>query len=125
MENSDINTNAPQAQPAQGGTFQQQLPNATAILVLGILSIVICWCYGLVGLILGIIAIVLSNKAKDLYMANPEMYTTGSYNNMKAGRTMSIIGVCLSGIYLIAILIYLVILGAAFSFIPWEMYNNI
>lgn len=29
---------------------QQKLPNATIILVLGILSIVTCCCYGIVGL---------------------------------------------------------------------------
>ncbi len=123
MENSN-ETNNIQAQPLQGGQMQQLLPNSTAILVLGILAIVICWCYGLVGLILGIIALTLSNKAKALYLANPNMYTAGSYSNMKAGRTMAIIGLCLSGVYLIVIFIYLAFLGAAFTLIPWEMYNN-
>ena len=119
MENSNSTTNAQQSMQ-----IQQPLPNSTAILVLGILSIVICWCYGLVGLILGIIGLVLANKARVLYQANPEQYTLGSFNNMKAGRIMSIIGVCLSGVYLIIVFIYLVILGAAFSLIPWEMYTN-
>ncbi len=124
MENPGSNTNNTQTQASQSFQVQQPLPNSTAILVLGILSIVICWCYGLVGLVLGIIALVLSGKARALYLANPDLYTIGSYNNMKAGRIMSIIGVCLSGIYLIIVFIYLVILGAAFSLIPWEMYNN-
>ena len=38
------------------------LPNATAVLVLGILSIVTCWLYGIPGIIMGIIAIVLAQK---------------------------------------------------------------
>ena len=42
----------------------QKLPNATAVLVLGILSIVTCCCYGVVGLILGIIALVLAKKER-------------------------------------------------------------
>ena len=32
---------------------KKDLPNATAVLVLGILSLVFCWCYGFVGLVLG------------------------------------------------------------------------
>ena len=47
---------------------QQPLPNATPVLVLGILSIVMCFCYGILGLILGIIALVLSASSKRLYM---------------------------------------------------------
>lgn len=34
---------------------KKDLPNATAVLVLGILSLVFCWCYGFVGLVLGIL----------------------------------------------------------------------
>ena len=43
---------------------KQPLPNATAVLVLGIISIVGCFCYGIVGLICGIIALILASKAK-------------------------------------------------------------
>ena len=35
---------------------KQKLPNATAVLVLGIASILTCCCYGIIGLILGIVA---------------------------------------------------------------------
>jgi hypothetical protein len=124
MENPNSSTETPQSQQPQGVQIQQILPNSTAILVLGIVSIVTCWCYGIVGLVLSIVALALAGKAKALYQANPEMYTISSYNNMKAGKVMAIIAVCLSALYLIALFIYLVILGAAFSFIPWEMYNN-
>lgn len=124
MENSGSHANNQQSQPTQGFQIQQTLPNSTAILVLGILSIVICWCYGLVGLVLGIIALVLSSKSRALYFSNPDQYTLVSYNNLKAGRVMSIIGICLSAIYLIILLIYILVIGAAFSLIPWEMYNN-
>lgn len=71
----------------------QPLPNSTASLVLGILSIVICGP----GLIMGIIGIVLANKDITLYKSNPGFYTEGSYNNLKAGRICSIIGILLSG----------------------------
>jgi hypothetical protein len=46
---------------------QQKLPNATAVLILGIVSIVGCCCYGLPGLIAGIIALVLAKKDGELY----------------------------------------------------------
>ena len=34
---------------------RKDLPNATAALVLGALSLVFCWCYGIIGLVLGIL----------------------------------------------------------------------
>ncbi|MBA6152547.1 CCC motif membrane protein [Gelidibacter maritimus] len=78
---------------------KQQLPNATLILVFGILSIVTCCCYGIIGLPLGIIALVLANKATKLYMESPEIYT--GFQNVKTGRILAIIGIVLNAIYLI------------------------
>ena len=78
---------------------KQQLPNATLILVFGILSIVTCCCYGVIGLPLGIIALVLANKATAVYATNPELYT--GFQNVKTGKILAIIGVILNGIYLI------------------------
>ena len=65
-----------------------QLPNATATLVLGILSIVICF-------ICGIVALAISNKDVKMYRNNPELYSIASYNNIKAGRICAIIGIAL------------------------------
>lgn len=87
------------------------LPNSTAVLVLGILSIITCFCYGIVGLILGIIGLVLSNKDMTLYKANSAMYTVGSYKNLNAGRVCSIIGLSLSALYLLVIVIYFAFVG--------------
>lgn len=86
---------------------QQKLPNATLILVFGILSIVTCCCYGVIGLIFGIVSLVLANKALALYKANPELYTDAS--NVKTGRILAIIGIVLSVlalIYYIGIIAY-------------------
>lgn len=79
----------------------QQLPNATATLVLGILSIVVCF-------ICGIIALVISNKDIAMYKANPELYSVASYNNIKAGRVCAIIGLALQAI---GIIVYIVIIA--------------
>ena len=101
---------------------QQPLTNSTAVLVLGIISIIGCYCVGIVGLICGIIALVLANKATKLVTANPEAYTVGSVKNMKAGRVCAIIGTSLSAIYFIFWICYFFILGAAFSMMPWGRY---
>lgn len=79
---------------------QEQLKNSTLILVLGILSIVTCCCYGVLGLILGIVTIVLAQKATATYAENPDMYT--GFQNVKIGKTLAIIGIVLSILYLFA-----------------------
>ncbi|GLU44191.1 CCC motif membrane protein [Allomuricauda sp. NBRC 101325] len=73
---------------------QQKLPNATLILVFGIVSIITCCCYGVIGLIFGIIGLVLANKALKLYAENPEMYE--GVQNVKTGRILAIIGIVLN-----------------------------
>lgn len=74
--------------------YAQPLPNATATLVLGILSIVVCF-------VCGIVALVISNKEVDMYKSNPELYDQGSYNNMKAGRICAIIGIIIQSLFLL------------------------
>ena len=76
------------------------LPNATVVLVLGILSIVTCCCYGVVGVICGIIALVLAKSATNLYISYPGKYTEDSYKNMNAGKICAWIGIVLSALYL-------------------------
>ena len=80
---------------------KQQLPNSTLILVFGIISIVTCCCYGIIGLIFGIIALVLASKATKLYAANPDLYS--DYNSVKIGKILAIIGLVLNAIYLLYI----------------------
>ncbi|WP_091520092.1 CCC motif membrane protein [Paenimyroides ummariense] len=85
------------------------LPNATAVLVLGILSILGCCCYGIVGLICGIIGMVLAKKDMALYQQNPSAYN--NYSNLNTGRILCIIGLILSVIYLIANIVLFAMYG--------------
>jgi hypothetical protein len=78
---------------------KQKLPNATAVLVLGILSILTCCCWGVIGLILGIVALILAKKDIALYIENPELYD--GYSNINTGRVLAIIGIVLSCLYLV------------------------
>ncbi len=87
----------------------EQLPNATAILVLGIISIATCWLYGIFGIIFGIIAIVLHSKAKATYLSNKAKYEQ-SYKNAKAGFICGIIGLSLSVLFLIYVIVIFFIL---------------
>lgn len=79
----------------------QKLPNATTSLILGILSIISSCCYGIIGLPLGIIAIVLGNKAIKIDKANPNEYAGRS--NANTGKILGIIGVILSVLVIITI----------------------
>ena len=90
------------------------LPNATVVLVLGIISIVGCCCSsGLIGVICGIIALVMANSATNLYVANPERYTENSYKNMNAGKICAWIGIIPSILHLIATIWLLAAIGIA------------
>lgn len=83
----------PYQQNPMGGNpmgMQQDVPNATAVLVLGICAIVIC---GL-GPILGTIGLVMSGTGKRLVDANTGIYKESSIKNLNAGRICSIIGIC-------------------------------
>ncbi len=90
------------------------LPNATASLVLGIISIVGALCYGLVGVICGIIGLVLANKDRKLYQSTPELYSSSSYSTLNAGRTCSIIGLIIGGLVLLIMIFYFIFFGALF-----------
>ena len=82
-----------------------QIPNGTTVLVLGLCSIVFSCVF--VGLVLGIIGVVLGNKAKSIYRESPDKYD--GFQSLNAGWIMSIIGLCIGAIYSI----YYFLVGAA------------
>lgn len=92
---------------------QKDLPNSTAILVLGIVSIAACWCWGVPGLVCGIVAISLASKSEALYNLAPSTFKAVSYSNVKAGKICAIIGVSLSSVMLILSMLVKFIFGAA------------
>ncbi|SDS29188.1 CCC motif membrane protein [Christiangramia echinicola] len=88
---------------------KRELPNSTLILVFGILSIIGCCCYGVAGVIFGIIALVMSKRATEIYSADPELYT--GFNNVKTGRILAIIGLVLSALSLISTIAAVIMYG--------------
>lgn len=92
--------------------MKKKLPNAVAVLVLGICSIVLGCLF--VGLVLGIVGLSLSGSGRRLYHENPDQYE--GFGMLNAGFIMSIIGVILGGLYIVYFIIAsLFIGGAAFS----------
>lgn len=87
---------------------KQPLPNATAVLILGILSLVF---NGLIGLILGIIGSTLASKSWQAYNADPDAYY--NYGSLNAGRIMSIIGIIKNAFVAIAAIVIWIIFGAS------------
>lgn len=94
---------------------QQKLPNATPVIILGILSIITCCCYGVVSILLGGIGIYLAKKDTALYNANPSGYS--NFNNIKTGRMLCIIGIVLG-------VLYLAMMAVMISYFGWDAMQN-
>ncbi len=97
----------PNFNPGMGG--QEVLPDASAVLVLGILSLVLC---GIIGLILGIIGLTKAKKSIEAYNIDPSRYSLASYKNVTAGKTCSLIGVILGSIGTVITIIYVIAIVA-------------
>lgn len=106
MEQQDLLSNSPNL------GAQQNLPNATTALVLGILSILGSFCYGIVGLICGIVGLILANRDKKLYQISPELYLASSFGTSNSGRICCIIGIILSSLLVILIMVVIIVFGA-------------
>lgn len=112
MENQEFNPY--QNQQNDNFVIQQNLPNSTPVLIMGILSILGCCCYG-VGIIFGIIGIVLTSKDMKLYNANPSQYK--GLSTLNTGKILCIIGLILSALSLIFTIYIFAIYG-------YENYQN-
>lgn len=94
------------------------LPNATATLVLGIISIVGCFFYGIPGLICGIIAMALHTKDKKMHATSPARYAE-SFKLAKAGFICAIVGTSLSTLYFLLFL-FILLVGASQGAFPFR-----
>ena len=76
---------------------KEKLPHSQSALILGISSIVTaCCCWGVIGVIVGIIGLTESNKAIAIHNQNPNDFD--GINNAQTGRTTSIIGIIIGAI---------------------------
>lgn len=117
MEEQTVN---PVPQQKYTEPVQENLPNSTPVLILGILSIVLSWwLFSFLGIVLGIIALVLAGKDMTLYQSRPSGFTLSSFNNLKAGRTCAIIGLCVGALFFIIMM--LIIFGFLATMPFWGM----
>ena len=93
--------------PYQPAKVQMQtiLPNSTATMVLGIMSIA-CLCCFVIGFVMGIIGIVLGVITTKQYRQSPGVYTEASYKNAKVGKICSIIGLVLCVLHCLAVVMF-------------------
>lgn len=70
----------------------QKTPNHTAVMILGLTAFIGCCCYGIVGVILAIIGIVLANKDLQLIQENPGVYD----NSINTWKIVNIVALVLS-----------------------------
>lgn len=92
------------------GSDLRPLPDGSAVLVLGILSILGSFCYGIFGIILGIVALAISGRSARMLRESPGAYTLSSVSNFKAGRVCAIVGLCISAIYIVVLGIVMLVL---------------
>jgi hypothetical protein len=123
--NDPENSEPVRVEPLDDFSTQKNLPNSTAVLVLGICSIPTCLCYGFPGFLCALIALILSSVDTKAYRKNPNAYTRSSYGNLNAGRICAIIGLSLSSIVILWFLIWMVIAGTiALSTAPWNLMSK-
>ena len=104
---------------------QRSLPNASAVLALGIISIIGCCCYGIPGVVCSIVALILYSKDAQLYQSNPEWYTASSYSNLRTGRLCAIIGLIPSILFLLFWIFIMLTAGFGILSNPQDIFNRI
>lgn len=86
--------------------IKSSLPQSQIVMIMGIISIISILCCPGIGIILAIIALVLSRQDRQLYRMTPEKYTLESFHQLKAGIILSWITV---GFNLFCYLIFFII----------------
>ena len=94
---------------------RKSLPNAFAVLLLGIFSLLFSVLYGVPGFLCGVIALVLSRSAKRLRRQSPDSYTAGSWRLIVTGRVLATLGLIVSLLVMAVLVIMIYVLQ-----VEWE-----
>ena len=111
-DQNNINLGQASAENSVAGDSADTLPNSSTVLVLGILSILLCWIYGVLSIILGIVGMVLASSAENEYHARPHLYSESSYRNLRAGKFCSTLGLVLGILSFLVIILWMLLFGA-------------
>jgi hypothetical protein len=95
---------------------QQRIGSAVASLVLGMMSILTCFFYGVPGLVCGILALVYAKRAREAVRLGRA--PAFSLDFARAGKICGWTGISLSSVFFVLIALYMVmvfaVMGAAF-----------
>ena len=80
---------------------QQKLPNATTIIILGVLGY-LCCCFAGSGIIPAGIAFYLATKSEKIYEQDPDLYD--NFSQIKTGKIVALIALILSSLMLIRLI---------------------
>jgi len=108
-------TNIQHSYEQSNSHFKPDAPNAMAILVLGIVSLVLifilsCLGIGFLGFITSIIGFIMAIGAQKEIAANPNKYSDGSIKNIKVGKILNLIGLII-GIISVVLGILILVAG--------------
>ena len=100
--------------------LKEKLPHSQSALILGISSIITaCCCWGIFGIILGLIGLNNANKAIRIHEEQPDAFD--GINNAQTGRTTSIIGIVIG---IISLIWYIYIFSTGEYEVLFQEYNN-
>ena len=100
-----------------------ELPNSTAVLILGIISLVfglMSCVFGpvfIIALVLAIVALAMSGSGLRTHRQNPGAYS--GHGNIQAGRICAIITLCIGGLFILLVLGYLIFVGTLITSSPF------
>ncbi|MEM7163342.1 MAG: CCC motif membrane protein [Bacteroidota bacterium] len=97
--------------------------NASKVLgiVSAVTSVICCFFYGIPGLVTGIIGLVIAGQAKKKYSITPRGLDQRELSDLKLAKTLSIVGIVISGLTLLFIVVYFV---GVFSLAAGEIMNE-
>lgn len=120
-----------ESQTQTGSDFgTKKLPNDGMPLTMGIISVVLllCCCFPFVGLgaalvsaILGFLGFNNAKKALALYDADPALFDEKSAKNVRAGKTISLIGMILALLVLLGWVGYVITMG---GLMDWDEFKQ-
>ena len=107
----------------------QSLESATSALNWGIISLILsvfcCGALSLFTVVSSLIGIKKGKKALNEYDLNPDFYHETERKRANSGYILSIIAMIISSLAVLGIIVWVVVLGAAYIMDPFEIFDNV
>ena len=101
--------------------YKEKLPYSQSALILGISSIITaCCCWGVIGIIIGIIGLSNANRAIRIHEEDPNVFD--GINNAQTGKTTAIIGIVIG---VLSMIWHIYIFSSGDYQVIFEEFNNL